>query len=63
VRGLVALVAAVLLGLLAPVQAPLSVPSLGLLLAVLTVLAAPVQSGCLGLGLPGDGSPIGRRGP
>jgi hypothetical protein len=61
VRGLLAVAAAVLLGLLPPVPS-LSVPPLALLLACLTVLA-PLEYVPFGsLGMPGM-SPIGRRGP
>lgn len=52
-----AALAAFLLGLLA-IPGPLSVPSLGLLLVALTVVAATGWTGCLSLGLPGDQPPV-----
>ncbi len=61
-KSLLALAVAVLLGLFAPAPWPLPLPSLGLLLAVLAVLA-PGWSGCLSLGLPGDFPPIERGAP
>jgi hypothetical protein len=62
VRNLLALAAALLLGLLTASEWPPPLPSPGLLLAALTVLASPEWCGCLGLGLPGV-PPIERRGP
>lgn len=59
-RSLLAAAVAVLLGLLDVVRLPLHLPSLWLLLAVVTVLATPEGTGCLGL--PGV-SPIERNGP
>ena len=56
-RHLLALAVAALLGLFAPAPWPLPLPSLGLLLAALTVLAAP-WTGCLSLGLPVDQPPV-----
>lgn len=53
-RSLLALAVALLLGLFLP---PLPLPSLGLLLAVLTVLVAPGWTGCLSLGLRSDWTP------
>lgn len=61
-RTLLAAAAAVLLGLLAPAPWPVPLPSLGLLLAVVTVLAAWDGGTGLCLGLPACG-PIERRGP
>jgi len=59
-RSLLALAAALLLGLFLP--APW--PSPGLLLAALVVLAAPgAPFPCLSLGLPGDHPPIERGAP
>lgn len=57
-RSLLALAVAVLLGLFAPAPWPHPSLSLGLLLAALTVLAAPGWAGCLSLGLPGDQPPM-----
>jgi hypothetical protein len=53
-RGLLALAVAVLLGLLAPAPWPLLLPSLGALLAFVTVLAATGWVPFGSLGLPGD---------
>lgn len=62
-RSLLALAAAVLLGLFLPAPWPHPSLPLGLLLSALTVLAAPGWTGRLSLGLPGDFPPIERGAP